>query len=37
MNHAEHELASPLAMRGNHLVALGEFLGYSQLWPELKA
>jgi hypothetical protein len=25
----------PLAMRGNHFAAFGEFLGYSQPWPEL--
>jgi len=27
---------TPLAMRCNHLAALGEFLGYSQPWPKLR-
>jgi len=28
--------STPLAMRGNHLAALGEFLVSSQPWPKLR-
>jgi len=37
MGHADVEWPTPLAMRGNHFAALGEFLAPSQPWPELKA
>lgn len=37
MNHADVEWPTPLAMRGNHFAALGEFLVSSQPWPKLKA